>query len=398
MRFRLFIFFASLCSFVYGQNKQEAERLFQQGEAAMQAGAVQEALKYYTQSLYHNATYAPVYKARAWAKENLKDFNGALTDLNVYLDLIPNDPEALFSRGFLQFQLKRYEQAREDFVNVLRLPHGETNAIFINRSPSVDGGHQVITLQTSTRPLVYNYLGIVETKLGNFKTAIAWLDSAILYENNVADYYVNRGLAKEGAKDPTARDDYNSALRIKPDHSMAWNNLANMKRKAGDQSAKDDVDVAIASDSSMLYPYLERAFQRMEGGYFEGALDDYTQALKINDADPEIWLNRGLVREKLNDLKGAFSDYTRAIDIKEDFEKAWLNRGNVLIKLGRFKDAIEDYTVALTFVPEFAPAFYNRAIAHHKLKQAAQACEDLKRAEALGQVLTAKIKKEICGK
>ncbi|HEY3403792.1 MAG TPA: tetratricopeptide repeat protein [Ohtaekwangia sp.] len=395
---RLTILITCLSLSLFAQEKKEAEKLFQQGEASLQAGDFQEALIYYNQSLYLNPGFNEAYKSRALVKENLKDISGALTDLNIYLERIPDDREVIFSRGALQFQLKRYEQAKEDFLNVLSLPEGETNTVYYNRSASPDGSHQIVTLQGSIRPLVYNYLGIIETKLNNFKTAMVWLDSALLYENKVADYYVNRGLAKEGAGDSTARSDYEKALTLKPDHSIALNNLANIKRKAGDASASDDLDLAIESDSSMLYPYLERALQRTEGGYFEGALDDYTQALKINDRDPDIWLNRGLVKEKLNDPKGAFSDYTKAIDLKENFEKAWLNRGNVLIKLGRYKDAVEDYTVALTFVPEFGPAYYNRAIAYNKLKDSTHACEDLKKAETLGQKVSDKIRKEFCPK
>jgi tetratricopeptide (TPR) repeat protein len=154
--------------------------------------------------------------------------------------------------------------------------------------------------------------------------------------------------------------------------------------------------MAIESDSSMLYPYLERAYQRMEGGYYRGALEDYNKALEINDQDPEIWLNRGVVKEKLNDLKGAFSDYTKAIGLNEKFEKAWLNRGNVLTKQGRYKDAADDYSAAIIFNPDYGPAYYNRAIARQKLKLGVEACVDLQKAETLGQAVNEKMKKEIC--
>ncbi len=64
----------------------------------------------------------------------------------------------------------------------------------------------------------------------------------------------------------------------------------------------------------MLHPYLNRAFQRMEGGYYKGAIEDYDRALEIDSTNAEIWLNRGIAREKSNDLKGAFADYTIAIE------------------------------------------------------------------------------------
>jgi tetratricopeptide (TPR) repeat protein len=237
---------------------------------------------------------------------------------------------------------------------------------------------------------------MVETQLKDFKAAIAWLDSAIQLENKEPDYFVNRGMAKEGIKDSTAIGDYERALVLNPDHPAALHNIAVHKRNRGEAGEMDELEKAIESDSSMLYPYLERAYQRMEGGYFKGALEDYNKALEINDKDPEIWMNRAIVKEKLNDLRGAYADYTQALQLNEKLEKAWLNRGNVLSKQGKYKDAIDDYTVALTFNPEYSFAYYNRAIARQKLKLNEEACEDLKKSEQLGQPVNEKMKKEIC--
>jgi tetratricopeptide (TPR) repeat protein len=223
------------------------------------------------------------------------------------------------------------------------------------------------------------------------------LDSAIHLREKEADYFVNRGIAKEAMNDSSAMQDYQTAIALRPDHTVALHNIAVLKRKSGKSAASEnDLDKAIESDSSMLYPYLERAYQRMEGGYYKGALEDYDRALEIQNRDPEIWLNRGHVKEKLNDLKGAYSDYTKAITLDEKFDKAWLNRGNVLSRQGRTEDAIEDYTAAITFNPDYAAAFYNRAIARQKIKQFTEACQDIKQAEVMGLVVPEKMKKELC--
>jgi tetratricopeptide (TPR) repeat protein len=245
--------------------------------------------------------------------------------------------------------------------------------------------------------MIFNYLGLAETKLGHYKVAVQWLDSAIRLQPKEADFYVNRGFAKEGLKDSAAVMDYQKALSINPDQASARANLANLKRNLGQPNdSMDEIEKAIESDSSMLHPYLARAYQRMEGGYYKGALEDYDRALEIDDKNPEIWLNRGIVKEKMNDLKGAFADYTTAIERDEKYVKAWLNRGNVLNKQGRFKEASEDYTVAITFSPDYAIAYYNRAIALQKQKQTVLACEDLKKAESLGHAVHEKVTKEIC--
>lgn len=383
---------------VFAQYKRANSRqLYERGEAAHDAGNYKLALEILNECLKASPGFADAYYTRGSTREQLDDLAGANTDYNIFLELKPDHFEALMSRATVRYQLGLYEQAKEDFLKLLSLPPSETQAILFNRSASVDGTNQVVSVQGNISPQVLNYMGLVETKLGNYKAAISWLDSAIQLQAKEADYLVNRGIAKEGLNDTTAIQDYQAALLLRPDHSIARHNIAVLKQKKGElSSAEDELEKAIESDSSMLYPYLARAYQRTEGGFYKGALEDYDRALEIQGKDPEIWLNRGYVKEKLNDFKGAYSDYTKAIELNEKFEKAWLNRANVLSKQGRMEDAIEDYTVAIMFNPDYAAAFFNRAIARQKVKQTAEACQDLKKAEALGMTIPEKMTKEIC--
>lgn len=381
----------------YAQKTRESEQLLEKGVTLYEQKQYNEALAVFTEALQKDASFADAYLHRAYTKERLNDLEGAITDYNIYLELKPDRPEAIFGRGLLYYRTNRFEQAKADFIKVNSLPPGETTTIFYQQRASAQGSHQIMTTQGSMKALLLSYLGSTETKMNHYQQAITYLDSAIVLEPKVADYYVNRGLAKEGLNDVQAAIvDYKMALTLQSNHPVALLNLGILERKVLGKTEVDYLEYAIDSDSSMLAPYLERAFQRMEGGYYKGALEDYIKALEISPKDPEIWLNCGLVREKLADLKGAFIDYTKAIELNEKFEKAWLNRGNVLGKMGRHQDAVEDYTVAIVHQPEYPAAFYNRALAYYKLKQLSKACEDLNRAEQLGMTVEAKVKKEIC--
>ncbi|MBL0743494.1 tetratricopeptide repeat protein [Chryseolinea lacunae] len=382
----------------HGQEKRSTTRQrFEQAQVAYDAGHYAEALALFNQVLKEMPDQADAYLLRAATREQLGDLQGANTDYAIFLEMKPDQPDALYSLATIRFRLGLYAQAKDDFTKLLSLHPGETNKIYFNQAATTTGKNQIMTLQGPMKPQLFNYLGMVETKLKNYPTAIHWLDSAIRLESKDPDFYVNRGIAKEGAKDSTALGDYKKALTINPQHTVALHNVAILKKTQGQPTeSRDQLEAAIESDSSMLYPYLERATQRMEGGYFKGALEDYNKALTITDKDPRIWMNRGLVKEKLNDLKGAFSDYTQAIELDNKYDKAWLNRANVLNKQGRYKDAIDDYTVVLLYNPDSAGAYYNRAIAKQKLKLTPEACEDLKKAESLGQAVPEKMKKEFC--
>jgi tetratricopeptide (TPR) repeat protein len=383
-----------------GQEKQHtAEKLYELGETANNNGEYSKALELLNQCLTQKPGFTQAYFARAYARQQLKDTEGALTDYSIYLEQNPNAQEALFSRGQILYQLKKYDQAYTDFVHFLKSPPGETSTVYFNQAARIGNGNPVITAQSTNKPLIYNYLGVIEQKRGNLQTSVTWLDSAIMLDRNNADFHISRALSRQALKDSSgAMADFEKALAIQPNHTMALHNIAVAKwAKGKKQEAQGPIDQAIESDSSMLAPYLERAYQRMEGGYLKGALDDYNHALEIETRDPEIWFSRGIVRERLKDYTGAFADYTQAIERKEGFVKAWINRANVLLKLERFKDAVDDYTAALVYVPEAGAAYYNRAIARERLKQLAESCADLTKAESLGIKVDAKLKKKVCG-
>jgi tetratricopeptide (TPR) repeat protein len=395
MKLLLAALFACYSVALLSQDKPlKTHQLYDRAEAAYDQGDYKKTIEYLDQCLLLDPGYSEAYFMRGGAREQLKDFKGALTDYSIFLERRVDHREGLFNRGFVRYQLKLYDLAREDFKRLLTLPPGETNTLYFNRSANVNSRNPVMTAQSRTNPLIFNYLGMIELKQKRYSEAIAWLDSAIRLDEKDPDYFVNRALAKQQLSDTTgALADYKHALKLNPQHTLALHNLAVFQR-----SGEHPVDRAIESDSSILYPFLERAQLRLQQGDNKGALADFTKALELEDKDPEIWFSRGLVRERLQDFTGAFSDYTQTIELKEDHFKGWINRANVLLKMQRYKDAVDDYTVALVYHPDFAAAYYNRAIAKNYLKDLSGACEDLKKAAALGMKVEEKIREQLCKK
>ena len=387
---------ASFLSF--GQDKpRKAFELYEEAEAAYNENHYAEALAILDECLRLYPGYYEGYALRGSVKEIQKDNDGALTDYSIYLEQFPDHVSVLMSRAILRYKIGFYEQAREDFLKLLTLNPSETNTVFYRQNMTVDDRNPVMTPESGHKSYVYNYLGLTAAKMKDHAAAIGYYNSALQLNPNEPDYFVNRGLSKEAVNDSTAVSDYERALKLNPNHTLARHNYKALKAKKGEATTFEDrLTETINQDSTMLYPYLERALQRFEGGYYKGAVEDYSNALEIDPSDAEIWLGRGLARERLKDYEGAFSDYTRAIDLKEDFFKAWINRGNVLFKLERYADAIQDFTVALLYQSNYAPAIYNRAMAKAKMKNKQGACEDLKLAEGLGMEVESKVKSKVC--
>lgn len=382
----------------HGQDKpKKAYELFEEAESAYNEDKYAAALGILDECLKEYPGYFEAYSLRGSVKEILKDSDGALTDYSIYLEHFPDNLPVLLSRAILRYKIGFYEQAKEDLFRLLKMNPSETNTIFYRQNATVGDNSPVMTAESGHKSYIYNYLGLTAAKLKNHHNAIAYYDSALSLNPNEPDYFVNRGLSKEAVNDSTASADYEGALKLNYRHTLARHNLSALKARQGQTvTFEDRLTETIQEDSTMLYPYLERAIQRFEGGYYKGAVEDYTNALNIDPKDAEIWLGRGLAREKLKDYEGAFSDYTRAIDIREDFFKAWINRGNVLYKLERYSDAIDDFNVALIYQANYAPAVYNRAMAKMRMKDKQGACEDIKLAEGLGMEIGAKVRSKIC--
>jgi tetratricopeptide (TPR) repeat protein len=395
----VFLFLAyAVCFPAAGQDKpKKAFVFYEEAEAAYNSDRYEEALILLNDCLKQYPGYFEAYSLRGSVKEILKDSDGALTDYSIYLERFPENLPVLLSRAILRYKIGFYDQAKEDFFDLLTMNPAETNVVFYKQNTSVGDRSPVMTPESGHRSYIYNYLGLAESKLKNHEQAVAYFDSALVLNPNEPDYFVNRGLSKEAISDSTAAEDYEQALKLNYHHTLARHNLAALKARRGETiTFEDRLTETISQDSTMLYPYLERALQRFEGGYYKGAEEDYTKALEIDQQDEEIWLGRGLAREKQKDFEGAFSDYTKAIELKEDFFKAWINRGNVLFKLERYQDAIEDFNVALIYQEDYAPAIYNRAMAKVKMKNKEGACVDLKLAEGLGMKVEQKVKSKVC--
>ncbi len=294
--------------------------------------------------------------------------------------------------------MERYDAAQNDFKKLLTIPQGETHDIFYRKS-SYEGVNRIITAQSAT-DIIFNYFGLIAIKKQHYEEAISWIDSAINLYNADPDYYVNRGVANEKLlRYAEAKYDFEMAIRKSPDHGLAQQYLSSLARKQGHLAESDHyLSEAIARNPSLPFAFLERAYYRSEEGNYTGAIEDYSAALKIDSLDAEVWVNRGLAFEKTGELSAAYHDFTQAITLDENYPNAWLCRANILVKQKRFEEALEDYGIAILYDPVYPLAYYNRALVRYRIGEKSAACEDLIKAESLGQPIQENIKTTICEK
>ncbi|MBL4595276.1 MAG: tetratricopeptide repeat protein [Robiginitomaculum sp.] len=96
------------------------------------------------------------------------------------------------------------------------------------------------------------------------------------------------------------------------------------------------------------------------------------------------YVNRGIVRSNRGDFDGAVADYTKALRLDPTLGAAFANRGNVYIRMNEYTKALHELNQALLLdLEQPAHVFYNRAIVHEHFGEKTKAYHDYKKATEL---------------
>ena len=89
-----------------------------------------------------------------------------------------------------------------------------------------------------------------------------------------------------------------------------------------------------------------RAYEKGENGDYEGAIEDYTESIKLKPI-PVSYFNRGINKENINDMAGSVIDYRRAVEIDPSYTMAHYYLGRALYMINDYWGALsafEKYT------------------------------------------------------
>jgi tetratricopeptide (TPR) repeat protein/V8-like Glu-specific endopeptidase len=212
---------------------------------------------------------------------------------------------------------------------------------------------QAITLNPKFT-IAYNNRGILKrNQLNDFQGALADYNKAISLDPNYLNAYYNRGnLKKDNLNDSQgALADYNKAIALAPKYAAAYNNRGNLKKdKLNDpQGALADYNKTISLAPNNAIAYHNRGLLKKDKlNDFQGALVDYNKAISLDPNYADAYNNRGILkRSKLNDPQGALVDFNKAISLDPNNANTYYNRG--LLKKNSFGDvpgAIADFRQA----------------------------------------------------
>ena len=168
------------------------------------------------------------------------------------------------------------------------------------------------------------------------------------------------------------------------DETTALFNSASAKFYKQDiQGAIDDFSQAIKLNPNNIMLYLNRGYVKQFVCDYGGAMADYNKALEINPNFAFAYNNRGVLKVSMNDTNGALEDYAKAISINPKYSDVYYNRGNLKYMLDDNQGALEDYDMAINLNPKDSEAYNNRGVVKKRMNCNVAALSDYSQAIAL---------------
>ena len=103
----------------------------------------------------------------------------------------------------------------------------------------------------------------------------------------------------------------------------------------------------------------------------------------LNPDDLRAWRVRGAVRERLNDDEGAIADYSEAIKRDPKDVRLYMARSAVYVRMKKFAESLEDREQAVQLDPKNPEVYVARGGSYHLLGPARKGLEDRTRAIGL---------------
>ncbi|MFN5989522.1 MAG: tetratricopeptide repeat protein [Dolichospermum sp.] len=338
-----------------------------------------EAIEAYNQSIKIDPLFKLAYSGRGLSYGELKKYRQGIADFTQFIQLDPKDAGYYNLRGLYYGQLEEYKQSIADSTQAIQLD--PKNAKY------------------------YHSRGSAYEGLKEYKQAIADYTQAIQLDHKKAIYYNSRAIAYSQLKDyKQVIADYTQAIQLDPKdaiyHSLrggAYSKLKDYKQAISDltETIRRDPKNAPYTMQGLRYSefkdikgflsgytgLMSKAYATRGGTYYKLkeyklAINDYTQAIKIDSQNAEYYAFRGGIYSVLEEYKQGIDDLTQAIQLDPKEAIYYDFRGLAYLQLKDYKQAIADYTQAIQLDPKNATYYGGRGFAYFQLKDYKQAIDD----------------------
>lgn len=205
---------------------------------------------------------------RGKEKLRIKDYDGALKELDRAIAINPKDLSSINMRGLVRFELGKHREALEDFNKVVEMDPNSFSA-YHNRA--------------NAKILMKDYEG-----------AISDLDVAIKMNSQSSVEYHSRGEAKFEIGDyKGAIKDFNISLQLNPKNEQALATRAVAKYNIEDfKGAINDFDKTLEINPRDSVSILKRGLSKMQLGLIESGCLDLKESLRLGYKEAQEYINK----------------------------------------------------------------------------------------------------------
>jgi tetratricopeptide (TPR) repeat protein len=240
----------------------------------------------------------------------------------------------------------------------------------------------------------YNKEGIKNLKSGSYEAAEKNLSKAIELNKERADYYINYAMSLVMlGKYEKAQKYFNKAI-LKKDNTIVNKNKKKAYRGKGIAyfeaceytKAIKQFDKALAIDElssfnmDILY-YKGKAQEKV--GLYENAVETFTEIIKLNSKDADIYNSRAFVYRMLGEDKKSLADYDKAIILDASNYNYYFGKYSILLESDK-----EGATVVLEDAEKITAKTqedkFNLAKVHYYMRNYDTAMDELKEASKNG--------------
>jgi tetratricopeptide (TPR) repeat protein len=211
---------------------------------------------------------------------------------------------------------------------------------------------------TTNNWLAHNNLGYILARTGRLDSAIEQYNEALRIKPDCDEAHYNMGnaLTRQG-KGSEAVAEYREALRINPDNVKAHNNLgAALARQGKLSEAMAEYAAALRIRPDYAEAHFNLGLALAGQGKLAEATAEYTAALRSKPDYVEAHNNLGIALRRMDRIQEAIEHYEQALRLRPDFVDAHNNLGNALLQRGNLTEAVQHFEQAARLEPDFAVA------------------------------------------
>jgi len=281
------------------------------------------------------------------ARQQRRDYAGAVAKFNDALTADPNSAVAFYDRGAVEYREAKYKAVVSDFDRAISAAdHGSS-------------------LTKDIRFYALLYGGLANEYIGDYSAAVTDESAALHLRPTSLSAHTDRGFARAQRGDyHDAILDYRAAVSEGGRSAQLYTLLGWSHIQTGDdRAALGDFDRSIQRDRRYGLAYADRGVAEADLRAYDRAIADFTSALHLNGQDAWTFDQRCDSYNDLADYTDALYDCTRAIHLSPRYAAAFVDRSRAEIGAGDYRNGIADATAAIRYFPSYAMAYNNRGYA-----------------------------------